>query len=118
MLLFLVVIFYITCGEAMDLAGVATIIYGVLALVGGAIGYLKAKSKPSLISGIISGILLLIASLMQLQGNAAGVILALVVTAALVIVFTVRLIKTRKFMPAGLMTIAGVAVLVIVVSSL
>ena len=99
----------------MNLAGVVTIIYGVLVLVGGAIGYLKAKSKASLISGIISGILLIVAGFMQLQGSAIGLILALVVTAVLVIVFTVRLVKTRKFMPAGLMTVAGVAVLVILI---
>ena len=39
---------------------IATLAYGTLALFGGLVGYLKAKSKPSLISGISSGFLLLL----------------------------------------------------------
>lgn len=92
---------------------VAAIAYGMLAIVGGIIGYVQAKSKASLISGIISGLLLIIAGVMQLQGQGLGLILAIVVTIALIIVFAIRLAKTRKFMPAGLMTALGVAALVI-----
>ena len=92
---------------------VAAIAYGVLAIVGGIIGYVQATSKASLISGIISGLLLIIAGVMQLQGQGLGLILAIVVTIALIIVFAIRLAKTRKFMPAGLMTALGVAALVI-----
>ena len=92
---------------------VAAIAYGILAIVGGIIGYVQAKSKASLISGIISGLLLVTAGVMQLQGQGLGLILAIVVTIALIIVFAIRLAKTRKFMPAGLMTALGVAALVI-----
>lgn len=92
---------------------VAAIAYGVLAIVGGIIGYFQAKSKASLISGVISGLLLIIAGVMQLQGQGLGLILAVVVTIALIIVFAIRLAKTRKFMPAGLMTALGVAALVV-----
>jgi uncharacterized membrane protein (UPF0136 family) len=94
--------------ELMSLAIIAAIAYGLLALLGGAMGYAKVKSLPSLISGSISGTLLLIAAFMQFQGFALGLILAQVVTAALIVVFTLRLIKTRKFMPAGLMLVAGI----------
>lgn len=92
---------------------VAAIAYGIVAIVGGIIGYVQAKSKASLISGSISGLLLLFAGAMQLQGHTWGQILAIAVTLILVIVFTIRLAKTRKFMPAGLMTGLGVAALVI-----
>ena len=92
---------------------VAAIAYGILAIVGGIIGYVQAKSKASLISGIISGLLLVTAGVMQLQGQGLGLILAIVVTIALIIVFAMRLAKTRKFMPAGLMTALGVAALVV-----
>lgn len=92
---------------------IAAIAYGVLAIVGGIIGYVQAKSKASLISGIISGLLLIIAGVMQLQGQGLGLILAIVVTIALIVVFAIRLAKTRKFMPAGLMTALGVAALVV-----
>jgi uncharacterized membrane protein (UPF0136 family) len=33
------------------------------------------------------------------------------IASALIIVFVIRLVKTRKFMPAGIMIIAGVATL-------
>ena len=85
-----------------------TLIYGVLAIVGGVIGYKQAGSQVSLISGIISGFLLLIAAYMLYGRSPAGPLLAGIVSLVLVIVFVIRLIKTRKFMPAGLMVIMGV----------
>lgn len=85
-----------------------TLIYGVLAIVGGAIGYKQAGSQVSLISGIISGFLLLIAAYMLYGRSPAGPLLAGIVSLVLVVVFVIRLIKTRKFMPAGLMVIMGV----------
>lgn len=97
---------------------IAAIAYGILAIVGGIIGYMQAQSKASLISGTISGLLLILGGVMQLQGQAWGLILATVVTAVLVIVFTVRLTKTRKFMPAGLMIVLGVAALMVMVKQL
>lgn len=97
---------------------VAAITYGILAIVGGIIGYVQAKSKASLISGIISGLLLIIAGVMQLQGQGLGLILAIVVTIALIIVFAMRLAKTRKFIPAGLMTALGVAALVVMLKQM
>ncbi len=97
----------------MNLVVTAAIAYGILAIIGGIIGYVQAQSKASLISGSISGILLIIAGVMQLQGQAWGLVLATVVTLVLVIVFAIRLVKTRKFMPAGLMSVLGLAALAI-----
>ncbi len=89
-------------------APLVTLIYGILAIVGGAIGYQQAGSQASLISGVISGFLLLIAAYMLYGRSPAGPLLAGVVSLVLVIVFIIRLAKTRKFMPAGLMIIVGV----------
>lgn len=47
----------------------ATFFYGVLALVGGILGYIKAKSKPSLIFGGISGIILILSGILQFLGQ-------------------------------------------------
>ncbi len=93
----------------MNLAIIATLGYGLLSSLGGIWGYIKSKSKPSLISGCLSGILLIAAAAIQIQGNDFGLLLAKVVTLLLIIVFTIRLIKTSKFMPSGLMLIAGIA---------
>ncbi|MUL38427.1 TMEM14 family protein [Gloeocapsopsis dulcis] len=99
----------------MNIAIIAAIAYGIIALIGGIIGYTQARSTASLISGIISGLLLVAGGVLYLQGQAWGFTLALAVTAILVIVFTIRLVKTRKFMPAGLMLTLGVLTLVMMV---
>ncbi|MEM9816771.1 MAG: TMEM14 family protein [Cyanobacteria bacterium P01_D01_bin.6] len=96
----------------MSPAIVMTFIYAVLSVVGGIIGYQKAGSKPSLIAGIITGILLLVAGVGLLQMAVWASWLAIAVALLLVIVFIGRLLKTRKFMPAGLMVIVGVATLI------
>ena len=97
---------------------IAAIAYGILAIVGGIIGYVQAQSKASLISGGVSGLLLILGGVVQLQGQAWGLILAIVVTAVLVVVFAIRLSKTRKVMPAGLMTVLGVTALVVMLKQL
>ena len=89
----------------------ATIAYGLLSGLGGIWGYLKSKSKPSLIAGCLSAILLLIAGAMQIQGASAGLAIAKIVVLLLAAVFTVRLVKTGKFMPSGIMLIAGIITL-------
>lgn len=96
----------------MSLALIIALIYGILAIVGGVIGYLKARSLPSLISGIVSGILLLIGATRAAQGIASGLWVVKIVSLVLVIVFVIRLMKTKKFMPAGLMVIGGVITLI------
>ncbi|HYX13889.1 MAG TPA: TMEM14 family protein [Nostoc sp.] len=102
----------------MNLSIIAAFAYGILAIVGGIIGYIQARSKVSLLSGSISGLLLVLAAYFQLQGQSWGLILAVIVTAVLVVVFAVRLAKTRKFMPAGLMTILGMLALGVMVSQM
>jgi uncharacterized membrane protein (UPF0136 family) len=95
----------------MDLGAVTAFAYGALTLIGGIVGYLQAKSKMSLISGTISGLLLLVGAAVQLQGQAWGLPLAIAVSALLIVVFAIRLAKTRKFMPSGLMILGGIAAL-------
>lgn len=102
----------------MSAATLMTFIYGVLSLVGGIIGYVQAGSLPSMISGAITGILLIIAGVGLVQGQAWGLWLAIAIAALLLTVFIFRLVKTKKFMPAGLMVIAGVATLITLVTAI
>ncbi len=97
---------------------IATIAYGILAIIGGVMGYAQAKSKISLIAGCGCGILLLISAILQTQGQALGLSLATAITIVLMAAFMMRFIKTRKFMPAGLMLILGVPALGVMVSQL
>ncbi|MGL5059742.1 MAG: TMEM14 family protein [Microcoleus sp.] len=93
----------------MNIGIAAAIGYGILTLVGGIMGYLKAKSQASLISGIVSGLLLIFAGTAQLMGQSWGLTLAAGISAVLVIVFISRLVKTQKFMPAGMLILASLA---------
>jgi uncharacterized membrane protein (UPF0136 family) len=95
-----------------SIAAITTLIYGLLSIAGGAIGYKQAGSQVSLISGFISGLLLVIGAYLLFGGTPAGPILSGIVSLLLVGVFTARLIKTKKFMPAGLMILFGLANLV------
>jgi uncharacterized membrane protein (UPF0136 family) len=73
-------------------------------LVGGIIGFKKAQSKASLLSGVISAIFLGTCYWQSLS-NPFWIQIAFLIIGALDGVFLVRLIKTKKFMPAGLMLI-------------
>ena len=84
------------------------IVFGLLTIVGGVIGYVKAGSTASIIAGSIAGILLLIAALL-LPGNLAlGLALAAVISIALAGRFIPAFIKTGHLMPAGLMSVLSV----------
>jgi uncharacterized membrane protein (UPF0136 family) len=91
--------------------------YAFLLVMGGWIGFLKAKSKPSLIAGHISGLLIVIASLLMAKGSPAagrgGCILATLTALALTLFFGKRFAKTRKPMPAGMMAIVSLVIFLI-----
>ncbi|HBL10381.1 MAG TPA: hypothetical protein DD379_03020 [Cyanobacteria bacterium UBA11162] len=89
------------------------LIYGLLVLVGGVMGYVKAKSKMSLLSGIGSGIGLLVAWFLCRQIPIAGLAMATAIALLLFIVFVIRLFRTRTFMPAGLMMVSSLAATVL-----
>jgi uncharacterized membrane protein (UPF0136 family) len=97
----------------MSLSIVTTLIYGIISIIGGIVGYKQAGSKASIISGGISGLLLIFAALIQLLGQPWGFNLAVYITVALVFFFAFRLFKTRKFMPAGLMIFLGIISLIL-----
>ena len=84
--------------------------YIVLLLVGGLIGFLKAGSKVSLITSAIFAALLALTTVPHLFDASFARNLATILMAVLLVVFAVRLAKTRKFMPSGLMlVITGLA---------
>ena len=95
---------------------IMSFVYGALSILGGIIGFAQASSKVSLISGAVTGVLLLIAGFGLMQAQPWALWVAIAVTALLVIVFIGRLVKTRKFMPAGLMVIVGIATLAALLS--
>lgn len=84
------------------------LIYAFVVLLGGVMGYLKAKSKVSLLAGLGSGIALIVAWFIFRQEPIVGLALATLIALLLVIVFVIRFFRTRTFMPSGLMTIFSI----------
>jgi uncharacterized membrane protein (UPF0136 family) len=85
-------------------------VYLVLLVAGGLMGYLKAGSKVSLVTALG------FAAALALCGYGPvphGPKLVAMLQAVLLAVFGVRYLKTRKFMPAGLMVLVTAAALVL-----
>jgi uncharacterized membrane protein (UPF0136 family) len=84
------------------------IVFGILTIAGGIIGYVKAGSMPSIIAGSISGILLLVAAFLLPDHVVAGLAVGLIVSLLLAGQFIPKFIRTGKVMPAGMMSILSV----------
>jgi uncharacterized membrane protein (UPF0136 family) len=78
-------------------------VYIILLLAGGLVGFFKAKSKVSLITSAVFAALLIATTLRSVFQPAFARDLANVILLALLVVFAIRLAKTRKFMPSGMM---------------
>jgi uncharacterized membrane protein (UPF0136 family) len=90
------------------------LLFGLLSIAGGLLGWKKAGSKASLIAGGISGVLLLIAAASVLSGEVkvgltVGGITALLLAGRFVPAF----LKTKKWMPQGMMAVCALVALVL-----
>src|SRR5437870_3355075 len=91
------------------------IIFGVLTIAGGIMGFVKAGSTPSLVAGSITGILLLIAAWLMPEHLAAGFWISLAVSVLLAAQFVPKFLRTGKAMPAGMMSILSVIGIVLAI---
>ncbi len=96
-------------------AGQVTLgVYAVLLAVGGIIGYTKAGSRPSLIAGLGSAVAALLSLFLSMRSAALGMVIGALVALHLAGFFGYRFaVKTRKFMPAGLLAVVSVVVLAV-----
>ena len=84
------------------------IVFGLLTIAGGVMGYVKAGSTASLIAGSISGILLLVAAFLLPGQVVAGLILGGIVSLLLAAQFLPAFFRTGKMMPAGMMSLLSI----------
>ncbi len=98
---------------------VVLIVYAVLLIVGGVIGFVKGRSRPSLIAGVGSGIITLVAAWISATYNEdGGYSLALLLAVVLFVFFGYRASLTRKFMPGGLLAVASILVAAVMLWSI
>jgi uncharacterized membrane protein (UPF0136 family) len=84
-------------------------VYIVLLFAGGLMGFLKAGSKASLIMSSAFAAVLILCNIHQIfQPNVADIVLAV-----LLVFFAVRLTKSKKFMPNGLMSVLTLVTLLL-----
>jgi uncharacterized membrane protein (UPF0136 family) len=89
-------------------------IYALLLGAGGVIGYMKAGSRASLIAGSSSAVVALAALGLSVANHRLGVPLGLILAITLFFLFGYRYaVKTRKFMPSGLLAIVSLIVLAV-----
>jgi uncharacterized membrane protein (UPF0136 family) len=80
-------------------------IYIVFLLAGGLIGYLKAKSIVSLVTSLVFAALLALAAMPGIFQPGFARNLTNILMAVLLVVFAIRFVKTKKFMPSGLLIV-------------
>ena len=92
----------------MEATKIYFIIFGLLTIAGGVVGYVKAGSVVSIIAGSIAGILLLVAVFLLPEHRVAGLATALVISLLLAAQFVPKFLRTGRVMPAGMMSVLSV----------
>ena len=96
----------------MTITEIIIIAYGLLLLVGGFMGY-KAGSKVSLIMGTVSGLLVFVGVYWSHLSPKNSYFYLAIVSAVLIGAFLQRYVKTKKFMPGGLLGLISLIIFVI-----
>jgi uncharacterized membrane protein (UPF0136 family) len=85
---------------AMKFTAMLLVVYGIFVLCGGAYGYVKSQSMPSLISGVVSAALAFIAAVLYAHHPRLSLGIGAAVGFVLDLVMVIRFLRTRKPMPA------------------
>jgi uncharacterized membrane protein (UPF0136 family) len=99
----------------MEAAKIYFIIFGLLTIAGGVVGYVKAGSVASIIAGSITGVLLLVAAFVMPEHRVAGLATALIVSLLLAAYFVRKYLSTGVLMPAGMMSVLSIIGIIVVI---
>lgn len=86
-------------------------VFGALTMLGGFVGFIKAKSVVSLVAGGIAGVLLIVSAFYCQRigvSPTVGLVLGLIVSLALAGRFVMAFRKSRNWMPAGMIAVLSV----------
>lgn len=101
----------------MRFTGITVMIYSLIVLAGGLIGYLKADSLPSLIAGSVFGAILFAGGMGILKNNVIAFFSALAASGLLSVFFNYRYWQTAKMMPSGMMGILSVIIFLLLLTT-
>lgn len=96
----------------MKISAAIILLYGLLLLLGGMIGFLKAQSIASLVMGSVFALIAFGSGLALFKGSIVGWWAGLIVSIFLTAFFGYRFYMSNKFMPSGLMAIISVIVFI------
>lgn len=94
-------------------------VYAVLLAVGGVMGFVKARSHASLISGVLSAVFAVVAlALMLMKNHNLGTTLGALLAMVLFLLFGYRYaIHNRRFMPSGMLAVVSLVVIAVMLMS-
>jgi uncharacterized membrane protein (UPF0136 family) len=94
-------------------------LYAALLALGGIMGFVKARSRPSLIAGLVSAAAAVVALGLAVAGHAFGPPLGLLLAIVLFVFFGYRFaLRGRKFMPNGMMAVVSLLVLAVIMTAM
>jgi len=93
------------------------IVFGLLTIAGGAMGYVKAGSTITLVAGAISGILLIVAALLLPSHAVIALVLGGFISLLLAVQFVPAFVRTGKMMPAGMMSLLSILGIVFAIAA-
>lgn len=88
-------------------------VYIALLIVGGLMGFIKGKSRISLISSAIFAVVLALVAL----GTIPSKYVAIGLVAFLLVFFGARFMRSKKVMPAGMMSVVSLIVLILLLTA-
>ena len=99
----------------MGAAKIYFIVFGILTIAGGVVGYVKAGSVASIVAGGITGVLLLIGAFLLPEYRVVGLATAFIVSLLLGAQFVPKFLRTGRVMPAGMMSILSVIGIIVAI---
>jgi uncharacterized membrane protein (UPF0136 family) len=97
----------------LDAAKIYFLAFGIVTIAGGIVGYFKAGSVISIVAGAITGILLIVAGIILPGQRELGLGVGLLTCLVLAVQFIPRLLRTRRFIPAGVMSVLSLIGLIV-----
>ena len=91
-------------------------VFGILTILGGIVGYVKARSVVSIVAGLISGLLLIAAAYVLPERRELGLGIAFLTSLLLALQFIPRVLRTRRLIPGGIMSLLSIAGIVFAVA--